>query len=323
MNRIKKIVLPMLIVITLLLVIPINIISIDAFSIPVLDAFSIPVLAEEGEGDDDAPIEHTVTNIIVGQSFNREGQPETVEVTITGSLIDEVMILPRGTGQPVVLEDQYPGSHYVFYGTLELEQGIGNLIYINGVPYQIEIGTMPEIGEVLTRRVVRNDDTEKGTFKMLGSNFQEIKNGNVSAEYGRELSYAAFPDEFFDEDNPTFCSGNNLSASAGLKNILFTKKTTTSINGKDINVEIRYEYKNQFHLIEEREIENLEMFPNRGEKGDQVYFTGENLPESSVFFLREIDGSSPFTESNKAKHVSYKDGVLVVEVPQFEGKRNF
>lgn len=257
--------------------------------------------------------EHTVTYISIGQAFNREGQIEVTEITVTGSRIESVMVVPRGTGKPVVLVDQLPQFHNVFYGTLDQNQ-IGDSIYINGKEYKVEIGSMPQLSEVKTRRVVRPN----GQFKMTGANFSEINGTNVKAEYGRGTSYVSFPPGFFVDNNNAV--GTGLNAPPGLKNILFTKSTSTPTG---IPVDIKFEFKDQFHLIEELVILNLEMFPNRGEKGDQVFFKGTNLPESSVFFLREIDGTSAYKNSNKARHVSYRDGVLVVEVPEFSGEANF
>ena len=264
--------------------------------------FPVAALAE-----DDPMGEHTVTYIAIGQSFNREGQIETTEITVTGSYIDSVMVLPRGTGTPTVLTDELPQYHNIFYGTLEQDQ-IGELIYINGIAYTIAIGNMPQVSEVTTRRVVRTT----GEFQMSGSNFLQINGTTVKAEYGRGTSYTSFPDSISWTDN--LAAGSGLTAPPGLKNVLLTKSTTTGI---DIPVEIKFEFKDQFHLIEELIIPDLEMFPNRGERGDQVFFQGTDLPESSVFFLRELDGTSLYSNANKARHVSYRDGTLAVEVPQF------
>ncbi len=261
-----------------------------------------PVVAEDPPP---APAQE-ITYIAIGQEFNREGQIESTAVTVTGTNIETVMVIPMGTGMPTVLKDQLPEYPHVFYGTLNQDQ-IGDMVYINGIPYNIAIGSMPQISEVMTRRVERHT----GTLEIKGANFLEVNAPNIKAQYGRGTTYSDFPADFFDNDN--HLSGDGLSAAPGLKNILFTK--STSSNG--VPVEIKYEFRQQFSLIEMPIFDGLEMFPNRGEKGDQVFFEAPSLPDSSVFLLRAIDGTDPFSKANKAKTVSYRDGLLIVEVPDF------
>ena len=48
------------------------------------------------------------------------------------------------------------------------------------------------------------------------------------------------------------------------------------------------------------------MFPNRGEPGDILYFTADKLDEYDVFFLKNLDGTDPYTNLNKGLNPTYQ-----------------
>jgi len=111
---------------------------------------------------------------------------------------------------------------------------------------------------------------------------------------------------------------SNLSGDTGFHDIIFTRENTgvANVSGK---VTIRRLYQNQFRAVQQMEITGLEMYPNKGVPlQTKVYFRAAHLPESSVFFVRDIN--DPFYVSNLGVDCRHQgnvngDDIITVQVP--------
>lgn len=110
----------------------------------------------------------------------------------------------------------------------------------------------------------------------------------------------------------------NITGDVGLHDVIFTRESNpVGVNHK---LTFRKLYQNQFRVVEELKIDNLEMYPNIGQpKKTTVYFQAPGLPEYSVFFLR--NESDPYYAANMgtdphhvAKDLTEKS-LLTVVVP--------
>lgn len=102
----------------------------------------------------------------------------------------------------------------------------------------------------------------------------------------------------------------NITGNLGLQDIVFTRIKNDSAT----TVFLKYTYEDQFRLIQDLKISpDLEMFPNRGEApskenpdGDEVLFRATELDDYDVFFLKDINGTDPYTDANKGTKNTYK-----------------
>jgi hypothetical protein len=178
------------------------------------------------------------------------------------------------------------------------------------------------------KQTVNIDDTKPYMLTFNGNFLDTVNTGNITATYGAGLSRTtlgttADPNklELINAVNP---------GRLGYQNIIISKSDATV----DPAVQIEYTYTNAFRIVEDLGVTDVTMFPNTGSKGDEVYFTGDNFSDTrnyQVYFLKALDGSDPYTSTNRATFVSLGlnvDGtqdVLTVKVPEsvdFE-RRNY
>ena len=204
---------------------------------------------------------------------------------------------------------------------------LGNSVLIEGRQILLNEEEMPTLTGV-NRRVKEGEEN----LIIQGTKLSNINKAglNIKAGYEHEGAYTPITattgiDNQLIVPNPT--------GALGLQNIVFEKSTVIEDvyfneknNSVDVSVKIVYTYKDQFRLYKDIVIDpNLKMYPNRGQKGDKVYFEAPagTLDSYDVFFLKQIDGTDPYTETNKGKNKTFQQNVngkdiLTVEVPDIE-----
>ncbi len=272
------------------------------------------------------PDDFKVDSVTIYKIYNRNRNLETRRVLIIGSSIKdaEVGIVAAGTGYHP-LTNRTVNSESILQFDLSSDQ-LGNSIMIEGIEIPLNEANMPTLSGV-TRQVERGAATPSGKIVLQGSNFNEIGSA-VTAKYepldGGLNSFNGTSSAGGDE-----YTASSLTGGLGLQNIIFEKVQTENIDfpdnlGTDVEVTVTYNYKEQFRLVESlSNMDDLKMFPNRGESGDKVYFTGDELDEYDVFFLTDINGTDPYTNQNKGKNKTFLadsgdvagEDVLTVEVP--------
>ncbi len=204
-------------------------------------------------------------------------------------------------------------------GTTEVELGISNFPNLSGTSR--ENVNLSSYGTA--------DSDSEGTLVIYGNNLEQIGTDSggvtITSEYGRIQSKNIDDTESY----VTFAADNSyitlteppLPGEKGYQNIVIDKSDTSA----GYTTEVQYLYANAFRFMENLELEDLEMFPNTGAKGDYVYFTAPNFVDTKTYdayFLKALDGSDPFTDDNKADYVALEIGEtdededrLIVQVP--------
>lgn len=107
----------------------------------------------------------------------------------------------------------------------------------------------------------------------------------------------------------------------GLQNIRFVRTANVAVNNSTVSIAINHLYWHQFRIVEDTSTHpTIEMFPNKGEKGDNITFTISADVLYDIFFLKKLDGTDPYTYQNRAPFVSYEHiddkWVLTAKVPE-------
>jgi len=207
---------------------------------------------------------------------------------------------------------------------------LGSAIMINGVPIPINEGDMPTLTGV-NRRVQIGIDN----LVLEGTNLKNVLNDTASVEikvgYEHEGAYTQIDEAAFGAAGATdsLVTVPTPSGALGLQNIIFEKRETLydvtfndANKDRTVEVTVKYTYEDQFRFVRNIDIDGLEMRPNRGEKGDKVFFEANTpkLNNYDVFFLKKIDGTDAYTIANKGKNKTFQQNVdgkdiLTVEVP--------
>ncbi|TCO78759.1 IPT/TIG domain-containing protein [Marinisporobacter balticus] len=212
----------------------------------------------------------------------------------------------------------------------ELVDGqFGNEVKIEGISIPIDEASMPILTGV--NRVVKMGSED---LVLQGSNLENIKNDvKITAKYQHDEGGAVdFDKNKFTEDTTDSTKWNleKPIGTPGIQHMIFQREDSIvkdfPLNpGTTVKVSVAYTYKDQFQFLNEiKDVEDLQMFPNRGEKGDKVYFQAKILQEYDVYFLKAIDGTDPYTNENKGKNKTFQVGdgdkidVLTVEVPDID-----
>ncbi len=205
-------------------------------------------------------------------------------------------------------------------GTTEVELGISNFPNLSATSREnVNLSTYGT-----------PDSATEGTLVISGNNLDQIGLNaggvTISADYGRIQSKSIDASESYVDFAPDYASITltepPLPGEKGYQNIVIDKTDTSA----GYTTEVQYLYANAFRFMENLELEDLEMFPNTGAKGDYVYFTAPNFVDTknyNAYFLKALDGSDEFTEDNKATYVALEIGEeeddedrLIVKVPE-------
>lgn len=261
-----------------------------------------------------------VDSVRVYKVYNSDKNLELRRILITGSYLKgaEVGIitstgLERLTNRTVDSE-----------GTLQFDiakDQLGSRVLIEGISIPIDENEMPTLTGV-------NRKVELGTDDLIlqGTNLSNVNDApdRIKAGYEHEGAYTPIEDSLF--VNNTTVTIPTPSGQLGYQNIIFEKDTEVSVdfgnsNGiRDVSVTVIYNYRDQFRFVEKLSVPGLTMHPNRGEKGDRVYFEAPtpNLDNYDVFFVKTLEEA--YTNQNKGRNKSFQQNVsgkdiLSVEVP--------
>lgn len=274
------------------------------------------------------PDNFKVDSVTIYKIYNRNRNLETRRVLIYGSNIKNAEVGIQTSSGYQSLTSRTTNSEGILQFDLDDDQ-LGSLLVIEGYKIALNEENMPTLSGV-TRRVERNSADSDGEIVLQGSNLDKIGTGDSGVEIIGKYEHLGAETIF---ENKALENGlykkSNLTGDLGLQNIIFEKKESDSVdfpdnNGTVVDVTITYTYQEQFRLVESIDnLRDLKMFPNRGEKGDKVYFTAQDLDEYDVFFLTDINGTDPYTNENKGKNKTFLpdsgdtegEDVLTVEVP--------
>lgn len=273
-----------------------------------------------------------VERIVIGKTFDRNRLLQNMYITIMGQYLKDakVGIMTPGEGY-VSLGTPKENSDGILQFNIN-ENQLGQYLVIEGIDIPINLDKMPTLTDIT--RKVKLETTEALVIK--GTNLANVQQYSesagkdlvIEAKYGKLNGYVSLDASYF--NNNTQVTIPNPTGELGLQEFVFTAKTkakginfNTNYSNKDVDIEINYTYKDQFRFTKDLDIEGkLEMFPNRGEPEDIVYFTADKLDDYDVFFLKTLDGTDPYTNSNKGVNPIYQaktssDGkdILTVQVP--------
>ncbi|WP_432662541.1 IPT/TIG domain-containing protein [Wukongibacter baidiensis] len=265
---------------------------------------------------------YTITSVEIYKVYDKDRNLEIRRIVIRGTHIDNAdVFMDTGTGLEPLTNRTINTSNILQFELTDDQ--LGREITIGAARITLDEANMPTLSSV-TRQVNRNKlKADGGEIVLEGSNLGTI-GGTVTAKYGHSIAV----NNMTLVANPPEYTMENLTGELGLQNIAFEKSNTVADvemgSGAlaPVDVKINYNYQEQFRLVEDITVTGLKMFPNRGVKGDKVYFTSTDLDSYDVFFLTEINGTDPYTNQNKGKNKTFQPGptpgdedILTVEVP--------
>ncbi len=166
----------------------------------------------------------------------------------------------------------------------------GGLIVSGFATIPVDESDMPAITGV-SPGVVYTGSVDPVTI--TGSNLDNdtltFGNGDVNGTVGRNADEITISD---------------ITGDLGLHDVIFTRVNPPAACGSVVTFAKLYQ--NQFRVVQELNIDDLEMYPNTGVAGETtVYFQAPGLADYSVFFLR--DTTDPFYSTNMGtdyEHIS-------------------
>jgi hypothetical protein len=180
---------------------------------------------------------------------------------------------------------------------IEMISNSGTQLMVGGVTLKsIDESTMPQITDLSTRTVKEN-----GSLEISGSNLDD----NKMTIDPTIVDYTL---------DPTSTTSKLILKSMhnrlGLKDIVFKDTIASQDYDNDTNndetINIQYTYKHQFSLVGELSIGDVQIIPNRGEKGDTVALKAEDFDDDySVFFLSKSNPADLYSNQNKGKNPIY------------------
>lgn len=272
------------------------------------------------------PDQYRVDSITIFKVYNSERQMEERKILITGSYLKDAAVGIITSSGYQELKGRINNTEGLLQFNITQDQ-TGDSLLIEGKSISINEGAMP----CLTR-VSRKVKVSAGDLVLTGTNLQAIRdNPDITAGYEHEGAYIQMDKSCFDNDSEVTII--NPTGALGWQNIIFEKKENATYEFQDgvshsVNISVKYTYRDQFRFVEELRIKDLEMHPNRGAVGSKLFFQAPasqqapntRLDSYDVFFLKEIDGTDPYTSANKGKNRTFQSNIndmdiLTVEVP--------
>lgn len=269
------------------------------------------------------PDNYNVETVTIFKVYDANRYLEERRVLITGHYLKDATVGIITSSGYEELGNRINNTEGLLQFVLDEEQ-VGSSLVIEGLAIAINEGEMPTLTGVNRKVSVGTDD-----LYLTGTNLTQVRDiDTISAGYEHEGAYTPM-------DSTLFTSAASVtiptpSGSLGLQNIIFEKTESSSyefqpgVSG-DVQVTVKYTYQDQFRFVQDIVIPGLEMYPNRGEAGSQVFFQAPhpNLDSYDVFFLSAVDGTDPYLNSNKGQNRTFQSNVegmdiLTVEVPQIE-----
>lgn len=264
------------------------------------------------------PDRFTVASITIGKTFNRDRNLISSYILIRGEYLKdaEVGVITDEAGYKP-LRNRTANSDNILQFEFTEDIKISSLIIGNGEIAVQETTAMPaltgidrkvKVGEWVNLRGTNLDELTKTelTVKLNGTEVNKSRIEVLSAESARI---------------------NMTGGQPGLQQLVFSRRQDGELKvGNTVrstpSINVTYTYNDQFLLVQDLDISNdLEMFPNRGIKGDTVFFRAAKLDDYDVFFVKALDGTDPYTLNNRGQNPTFKadaeDGrdILTVQVP--------
>ena len=277
-----------------------------------------------------------VDTVNIFKIYDSNGNFQTKRLIIYGNYLKDadVVIVDANTGEASLLTKRNINTDYMLQFEIDKDQ-YGNNIIIGNVSIAINEGDMPTLTGV-KRRVKEG----KEPLIIKGTRLTNINKSNIKAGYEHDDAHNYITYYDGDDNEITVKDSDTapcLSGSLGLQRIIFDKEETKNYTfnednkDKPVTISIKYTYEDQFRIYRDIEIEDdkLTMYPNRGQKGDRIYFETPAgiLQPYDVFFLKSTDGTDPYTEKNRGKNMTISYGsitdinskdVLTVEIPDID-----
>lgn len=257
---------------------------------------------------------YLVEQVILYKIYDKNRQPTKRVLTINGKYLKDASVsMVTNTGN-VILTNRDQNSETTLQFTLTGDQ-VGSEVKIGSTTIELNEGSMPTLTQV-SPEVKSGTD---GNLILKGTNFSKV-GGEVKAEVYKEGATKDISNDFNMGDEEANIIGIDLAL--GLQDIVFTKNTKVFKNfnaanlNKEVDVLVTYTYKNQFLLYQDINVDELQMNPNRGSKGDTLFLespvtgTSNDLREYDVFFLKTIDGTDSYTVANKGKNRKFQSKVM-------------
>ncbi|HEX9060091.1 MAG TPA: hypothetical protein VF941_07910, partial [Clostridia bacterium] len=270
------------------------------------------------------PNNYKVDSVTIFKVYDANRNLQERRVLIQGTNIADakVGIVTSSGYQDLSISSRTVNSASVLQFDLAQDQ-LGNAINIGNFSIPIDEGQMPVINGVSSRVNMGTDD-----LTIEGSNLTKVTGSSITAWYEHEGASTQMPAADFTDDYKVTI--HTPQGSLGYQNIVFDKSNliqnqtfNATYSNLDINVHVKYTYLDQFRFVQKITAPGLEVYPNRGESGDTVYFQApsSNLKDYDVFFLKKIDGTDPYTVSNMGTNHTYSTdtatgkSIISVQVP--------
>lgn len=259
----------------------------------------------------DEPVQ--IKNVFVERTDNEVLETVKGVIEIDGSGLKNAMVRVRTTagggskilgtdlGRRVANEDVY--LKFELTGAEMKSILLTDGVNIGGIMVEVDDSNFPTINSVEPKVVY------------LGTGQITIKGSNLDRDV---LSFGNGSFNGTSVRNNSEITINNLSGDTGFHDIIFTRVNNgvAEVSG---TVTIRRLYQNQFRAVQQMEIADLEMYPNKGvPRQTTVYFRAAHLPESSVFFVKDVN--DPFYSANMGTDYNYQsnatgDDIISIKVP--------
>ncbi|AOT70160.1 IPT/TIG domain-containing protein [Geosporobacter ferrireducens] len=265
--------------------------------------------------------QYKVDQVTLFKIYDRNRNMEQRRVLILGSFLKDAEVGIITSSGYVALKNRTQNTDGLLQFDIDSDQ-LGSKLLVGSVQIDLNEEQMPNLTSA-SRKVKLGTES----LTLTGTNFLNIKDlAAVKAKYEHDGAETSMPKDVFTSD--TTASYTPTVGSLGMQNIIFEKTETSQYNFNDkypnhpVNVVIKYTYKDQFQFYKDLVINGLTMRPNRGEKGDTVYFEAPTpgLDAYDVFFLKEINGTDPYTVNNRGTNKTFRPNVegkdiLTVQVP--------
>lgn len=269
------------------------------------------------------PQNYRIDTVTIFKIYNAERQLEERRVLITGQYLKDATVgIITSTGYQE-LTSRLNNSEGLLQFNISQDQ-TGSYLVVEGMSIAINEGAMPTLTGVNRKVRIGVDD-----LLLQGTNLTAVQNEDgISAGYEHEGAYTPMDKSAFDDNTQVVIP--QPSGALGLQNIIFEKADSATYQFQpgvfsDVVVNIKYTYQEQFRFVQDIVINDLEMYPNRGEPGSKLIFQAPhaNLNIYDVFFLKSIDGTDPYSSAKKGKNRTFQSDVngmdiLTVEVPDLD-----
>lgn len=252
------------------------------------------------------PDNFTVTEITIGKTFNRDRNLTGSYVLIRGTYLKdaEVGVITDAQGYKP-LKNRTVNSDTILQFEFTEDIRISSLVIGPGDINISESAAMPSLTSIDRKIKVGGEVTLTGTNldRLKSDSTIEVKINNTVVDKNRIRIISS---------NPSRVGIEMSEGAPGLQTLVFTRSQTEGfVVGGSVRsnptVNIKYTYQDQFLLVQDLDIsDDLEMFPNRGEKGDTVFFRASKLDDYDVFFVKKLDGTDPYTLQNRGQNPTFK-----------------